>query len=113
GPGRRVYKLTDHLNRTPEGRQWGERVKHAASGLSPEDEDGSIRCYGSPTLAVLMNPLYERFRLPRLWETTQSSWRPRPCTRPCASLDSTWSRSPKRPCRHARFRQFHRCAAVP
>src|SRR5919201_2500304 len=69
-PGRRVYKLTDHLNRTPDGRRWGERVTHAATGLSLDDHDGSIRCYGSPMVAALMNPLYERFHLPRLWEAT-------------------------------------------
>jgi class 3 adenylate cyclase len=66
----RVYKLTDHLNRTPDGRQWGEQVKHTATGLSPEDNDGTIRCYGSPSVAALLNPLYERFHLPRLWEAT-------------------------------------------
>jgi class 3 adenylate cyclase len=69
-PSQRVYKLTDHLNRTPDGRQWGERVTHAATGLSIDDHDGSIRCYGSPMVAALMNPLHERFHLPRLWEAT-------------------------------------------
>ena len=67
-PGRRVYKLTDHLNRTPDGRQWGERVTHTATGLLLDEQDDRIRCYGSPTVAALMNPLYERFHLPRLWE---------------------------------------------
>ena len=66
-PGRRVYKLTDHLNRTPDGRQWGERVTHTSTGLSLDEQDDSIRCYGSPTVAALMNPLYDRFHLPRLW----------------------------------------------
>ena len=60
--GHRAYVLTDHLNRSADGRQWGEQVRHVA------DEDGSIRCYVSPTLAALLNPLYERVRLPRLWE---------------------------------------------
>ena len=69
-PVRRAYKLTDHLSRTPDGRQWGERTRHVASGLMPDDEDGNIRCYASPTVAALLNPMNERFRLPRLWEAS-------------------------------------------
>src|SRR5438045_654220 len=38
----RVYKLTDHLNRTPDGRQWGEQVKHTATGLSRGHDGGRI-----------------------------------------------------------------------
>ena len=68
GPSRRAYKVTDHLNRTPDGREWGERARHRATGLTPDEDDGSIRCYVSPLVAALLNPLYERFHLPRLWE---------------------------------------------
>lgn len=67
-PTGRAYKLTDHLNRTTDGRQWGERKTHRALGLSDEDEDGTMRCYASPNSAALLNAVHERFRLPRLWE---------------------------------------------
>ncbi|HEV7662722.1 MAG TPA: adenylate/guanylate cyclase domain-containing protein, partial [Chloroflexota bacterium] len=64
-PMRRAYKLTDHLNQSAEGLEWGSGVKHKASGA---DVESRIRCYTTPTVAALMNAQYERLRLPRLWE---------------------------------------------
>jgi len=58
---RRAYVLTDHLNVGADGFAWGAGVSHS-------NEDVGIRCYASPKLAALMNPLRERFRLPRVWE---------------------------------------------
>jgi hypothetical protein len=65
---RRAYKLTDHLNRTEDGREWAPGKKYAATGLSQEEADGTIRCYLSPSSAALLNAHFERFRMPRLWE---------------------------------------------
>jgi hypothetical protein len=56
---RQAFKLTDHLNRDAEGREWGPGVSHSANK--------GFHCYASPTLAALMNVAQERFRLPRLW----------------------------------------------
>jgi class 3 adenylate cyclase len=69
-PSRRAYKLTDHLNQSADGREWGSGVKHTSGGLGDDSEDGLIRCYTSPKLAGLLNAIYERHRLPRLWEAT-------------------------------------------
>jgi class 3 adenylate cyclase len=66
----RAFKLTDHLNHSPDGREWREGKKYTATGISEEAEDGSIRCYVTPTSAALLNALYENYRLPRLWEVT-------------------------------------------
>jgi class 3 adenylate cyclase len=68
-PSHRAYKLTDHLNRSADGREWGAGVKHVVNGFGGDDED-PMRCYASPGVAALLNGLNERFRLPRLWETT-------------------------------------------
>jgi hypothetical protein len=66
-PIRRAYKLTDQQNCSADGRQWGAGVKHKAQpGLGATD--GRIFCYTSPTLAVLLNPLHERYPAPRIWE---------------------------------------------
>lgn len=65
GPMRRAYKLTDHLNRSAEGLEWGSGVKHKAPGT---DVESRIRCYATPTVAALLNVQHERLRLPRLWE---------------------------------------------
>jgi class 3 adenylate cyclase len=67
-PLRRAYKLTDHLNHSADGREWGSGVKHTASRLGVGDDDGRIRCYATPAVAALLNAQYERFRMPRLWE---------------------------------------------
>lgn len=56
---RQAFKVTDHMNRDADGREWGAGVSHS-------DENG-LRCYSSPMLAALLNPLHERFRFPRLW----------------------------------------------
>ena len=69
-PSRRAYMLTDHLNRTNDGREWGAGVRHQATGIVDDDEDARLRCYATPIVAALLNPLYEQFRLPRLWEAT-------------------------------------------
>ncbi len=61
---RRGYLLTDHANRGADGLEWGAGVEHSAA-----TEEG-IRCYASPKLAGLMNPVRERFRLPKVWEAS-------------------------------------------
>lgn len=66
----RAYKLTDHLNRSTDGREWFVGDKCVVAGFSIKGEDTRIRCYTSPILAGLLNGLNERFRLPRLWEAT-------------------------------------------
>jgi hypothetical protein len=63
----RAYLLTDHTNRTADGFEWGAGVAHRAPGVG---SDARIRCYTSPKLAALLNPLHDRIRLPRLWEAT-------------------------------------------
>jgi class 3 adenylate cyclase len=60
-----AYVLTDHANLDAEGRIWGGGTAHVAQGHT-----NGIRCYTSPKLAALLNPLRERFRLPRLWEAS-------------------------------------------
>jgi class 3 adenylate cyclase len=70
-PSRRAYKLTDHLNCSADGREWGAGVTHTHLWRGEEgDDDRRIRCYTSPAVAALLNALHERFRLPRLWEAT-------------------------------------------
>jgi len=63
-----AFKLTDHLNRSPDGREWRDGKTHTATGISEQEEDGTIRCYATPNSAALLNALYENYRLPRLWE---------------------------------------------
>jgi class 3 adenylate cyclase len=65
--GRTAYVLTDELNHSADGREWGRGVKHSATGLDEDDEDGHIDCYTSPNVAALLNAQNERFRRPRLW----------------------------------------------
>ena len=68
-PRGRAYLVTDHLNRTADGREWGERRTHAVAGYAGDgDGGGLIRCYASPGVAAFLNGLNERFRMPRLWE---------------------------------------------
>src|SRR5579859_1810382 len=69
-PSHRAYKLTDHLNRTADGRAWREGVKYEVSGFGGPNNDSRIRCYASPALAALLNGQNEQFRSPRLWEAT-------------------------------------------
>ena len=69
-PNHRAYKLTDHLNRSADGREWYAGASYAVSGFGGPDNDSHIRLYASPALAALLNGQNERFRLPRLWETT-------------------------------------------
>jgi len=69
-PNHRAYKLTDHLNRSADGREWSAGASYAVSGFGGPDNDSRIRLYTSPALAALLNGQSERFRLPRLWEAT-------------------------------------------
>jgi class 3 adenylate cyclase len=65
-----AYVLTDHRNRSTDGREWGPGISNEASGHDEEDEDGYIPCYTSPAVAALLNAQYERLKTPRLWEAT-------------------------------------------
>jgi class 3 adenylate cyclase len=65
---RSAFMLTDHLNRSADGREWGRQVKQSATGMDEDDDDGHIDCYTSQNLAALLNVQNERFRSPRLWE---------------------------------------------
>jgi len=69
-PSRRAYVLTDHMNRGAGDRWWGEGVRQTSAWQDGDEYDDRIRCYTSPTLAMLLNGMYERYRLPRLWEAT-------------------------------------------
>jgi hypothetical protein len=60
-----AYKVTDHLNRSTDGREWAPGVQHEARGRNPDGSEDSILCYTSPTVAALLNAQYERFRMPR------------------------------------------------
>ena len=64
-PTRTAYLLTDHMNRTADGLEWGPGATHASSELRGGEP---FRCYSTPKLAALFNPLHDRVRLPRLWE---------------------------------------------
>jgi class 3 adenylate cyclase len=65
-----AFMLTDHLNRSADGREWGRRVRQLATGLNKGDANGHINCYTSANLAALLNAQYERLRMPRLWEAS-------------------------------------------
>jgi class 3 adenylate cyclase len=67
---RTAFVLTDHLNHSADGREWGRQVKRLATGMDADDEDGHIDCYTSPNVAALLNAQNERFRMPRLWEAS-------------------------------------------
>jgi class 3 adenylate cyclase len=69
-PSRRAYVLTDHMNRAAGDRWWGEGVRQTSAYQDGDEYDDRIHCYTSPTLAMLLNGLYERYRLPRLWEAS-------------------------------------------
>ena len=64
----RAYKLTDHFNRSTDGREWGIGIRHDATGRGQDADYGGILCYTSPAAAALLNAQYERFQMPRLWE---------------------------------------------
>jgi class 3 adenylate cyclase len=68
GPRANAYKLTDHLNYSRDGREWGTGVRHDAT--EADDRQGGILCYTSPSAAALLNAQDERFHMPRLWEAT-------------------------------------------
>jgi len=67
---RSAFVLTDHMNCSADGREWGQRVRQVATGLDEDDDDGHIDCYTSPNVAALLNAQNERFRIPRLWEAS-------------------------------------------
>jgi hypothetical protein len=57
-----AYRLTDHVNRDSNGREWGPGENRWSAD--------PMRCYTSPLVAGLLNPVFERFRYPRLWTAT-------------------------------------------
>jgi len=65
---RTAFMLTDHLNHSADGREWGRLTKQTTSGR--RDDGGLMDCYTSPNVAALLNSQNERFRSPRLWEAT-------------------------------------------
>ena len=67
---RSAFVLTDHMNCSADGREWGQRVRQVATGLDEDDDNGHIDCYTSPNVAALLNAQNERFRMPRLWEAS-------------------------------------------
>jgi class 3 adenylate cyclase len=67
---RSAFVLTDQLNCSADGREWGQRVTQVATGLDEDDDDGHIVCYTSPNVAALLNAQNEQFRMPRLWEAS-------------------------------------------
>ena len=66
-PIRRAYKLTDQWNQSTDGREWGPAVKHKVKAVAGAS-DARILCYASPSLALLLNPQFERYSMPRIWE---------------------------------------------
>ena len=66
-PIRRAYKLTDQWNQSTDGREWGPAVKHKVKAVVGAS-DPRILCYASPSLALLLNPQFERYSMPRIWE---------------------------------------------
>src|SRR3990167_5711077 len=63
-----TYKLTDHNGRTHGGTQWGENVRHEATGtFNRPCTDGVIHSYTSHYLAALLNPIHANFSEPQLW----------------------------------------------
>jgi class 3 adenylate cyclase len=67
---RTAFVLTDHVNRSADGREWGRRIRQVAYPLNGKGGVGQIECYASPNLAALLNAQNERFRMPRLWEAS-------------------------------------------
>ena len=57
----RLFRLVDHTDRDAEGRQ-------LSAGARLADAERGMRCYSTPSLAALLNPVYEGFRFPRVWE---------------------------------------------
>jgi len=64
----KLYKLTDQDDRTYNNTQWGEGVKHMASGKGELCTDGWIHAYTDPLLAVLLNPIHANIQNAHLWE---------------------------------------------
>ncbi|HAX91411.1 MAG TPA: hypothetical protein DCY07_04285, partial [Rhodospirillaceae bacterium] len=65
----KVYKLTDKNGQTLNNTQWGEGVRHEATGTGTElCSDGFIHAYESPEMAAFMNPSHGNFANPIMWE---------------------------------------------
>ena len=64
----KLYKLTDKNGRTHGGTQWGPGVTNGGTGEGRLCGPGYIHAYEHPLLAVLLNPIHEDFRNPRMWE---------------------------------------------
>ena len=63
-----VYKLTDENMRTYGGCQWEIGVAKTSSGEGELCGPGWLHAYTDPLLAVFLNPLYAKFKKPRLFE---------------------------------------------
>jgi hypothetical protein len=75
------------MNRSADGVEWGSGVTYTGDMVREDEEDNRIRCYTSPLLAALMNPMHERFRLPRLWEAkVDVEWEPHEAIVACRSV---------------------------
>jgi hypothetical protein len=66
----KVYKLTNSQDKTKGGTQWGEGVRHEATGTCSDlCSDGWIHWYHDPLLAVLHDPIHGEFGAEaHLWE---------------------------------------------
>lgn len=65
----KLYKLTDALDRTHGGMQWGEGVRHRVRGKDGLCSSSWLHAYESPLMAVVMDLQHARY-LPtgHLWE---------------------------------------------
>ena len=64
----KLYKLTTKNNGTYNNTWWGPGVTHSGTGKGKLCSEGYIHAYLSPELAVLLNPIHNRFVSPKLWE---------------------------------------------
>jgi hypothetical protein len=62
------YKLTDKNMRTYGGFQWELNENHKTSGNGGLCSSGWLRCYDDPLLAVLLNPIHDNIKKPRLFK---------------------------------------------
>jgi len=65
----KLYKLTNHNNRTRSGCKWAEDCEHHASGNGGLCGPGWLHAYTHPLLAVFLSPVHvDWWRTARLWE---------------------------------------------
>ena len=66
----RLYKLTDYMDRTHGGCQWGVGVTVETDGVGELCGPGYTHWYTSPLVAVFLNPIHGNFDLvtAHLWE---------------------------------------------